>query len=175
MRKSLKQGITEYSMPLYMQDILSNHFCPNFLKMTIVYNNNSYMFYYETGIKKKVDYSKLCTREKLTLLINLMTINFENEEWLIKGDSYLLEPELIYSIGNGVEFGNLWILFYPDFRHKSFSDKLAIFAENIKDKSNSEEVGIIEQFKLAIVSEEPYKARRILEKNIDRLEFSKVV
>lgn len=162
-------------MPLYMQDILSNNFCPNFLNMTIVYSNNSYMFYYETGIKKKLDWRVLDTRDKLILLMNLMTVNFENEEWLIKGDSYLLEPELIYTLGNGVGLGNISILFYPDVRRQKFSVKLANFAEKIKNLDDSNEVNIINQFKTAVIEEEQYIARRILEKNIDRLEFSKVV
>lgn len=175
MKKSLRQSITGYDMPLYMQEILCNNYCPNFLKMTIINESSSYMFYYETGVRRKLDYRKLTTRDKLVLLMNLMTVNFENEEWLVKGESYLLEPELIYSMDNRVEYGALRILFYPDFKSQDFSVKIAIFADKIKNNNDSVECNYIEQFKNTVITGDQYKAKRLLENNIDRLEFGKVV
>ena len=175
MRKTIRQGITGYTMPMYMREILSSNLCPSFLGMTIVKEVGKYIFYYETGIRTKLDISRLQFRDKLTLLMTLMTINFENEEWLIKGDSYLIEPELIYSVDNSVEFGQVKLLFYPDFISKEFGPKLCSFADRIGASCSSEEKDILEQFKNAILTGDNYKARRVLEKNIDRLNFAKVV
>lgn len=175
MRKSLRQSITGYHMPLYLQEILSNHYCPGFLEMSIVNDNSSYMFYYETGVMKRLDYDRLDTRSKLELLLTLMTVSFENEEWLVSSDNYLIEPELIYSINNSVEYGNIGILFYPDFKGLDFEHKIAIFADKLKAGMHQEDCGCIDIFKTHMLNYDRFSARRILEKNIDRLDYEQVV
>lgn len=175
MRKSLRQSITGYRMPIYMQDILSNHYCPNFLKMTIVNNCSTYMFYYETGVMRRLEYVGLSTREKLELLRSVIAIIFENREWLIGPESYLIEPELIYSMDNSVEYGRIGLLFYPDFKGLDEAHKLALFADKLKNSANTSETDIIEQFKNAVLVNDTYRAQRILERNINRLGYVQVV
>lgn len=169
MRRTLKQGISNYHMPRYMKDILINNYCPCFLSMSIVKEDDSYMFSYDTGYSQRLDCSKLSTIEKLTLLRSIIKINYMTEDWLIKAEQYLLEPELLYSYNNSVYTDEIKLLFYPDFKNQEFKYKLAIFIDKIKDKHNRRESELFVKLKELSESGDILLLERTIEKAINRL------
>ncbi len=175
MRKSLKQTVVDCKLPMYMRDILCNGYCPSFLNMTIVSDGGRLSLYYETGARTKLNIGRLSSADKMELILTIMTMNFENEEWLISAKFYLLEPELIYSLGDRVEHGTIKLLYYPDIMERSFDIKICSFADKLFKESCTDEKQIIEQFKRHVIEGDNYMARRVLEKNIDRLKLAKVV
>lgn len=170
--KDITHEINEYHIPSYMEEILTNNYCPNFLKMSMVRENNDYVFNYQTDRFRKIDISGLTTCLKLNLLRTIISLSEKNMDWLIKADNYLLEPELIYSYNNNVNEGNIRILFYPDSNKISFDRKLSAFAEKIKNRKDRKENELIDQFKNYVEHRELNKARMFLDKNIMRLEMA---
>ena len=164
--------INEYRIPTYMEEILTNNYCPNFLKMSMLRENNDYVFNYQTDRFQRIDISSLTTCLKLCLLRTIISLGERNTEWLIKADNYLLEPELIYSYNNSVSEGNVRLLFYPDSNRISFDRKLAAFAEKIKNKRDRKENELLDQFKNYVENCELNKARMFLDKNIMRMELA---
>lgn len=58
---------------------------------------------------------------------------------------------------------------------RSFDIKICSFADKLFKESCTDEKQIIEQFKRYVIEGDNYMARRVLEKNIDRLKLAKVV
>lgn len=156
-------------MPRYMCDILVNNYCPCFLSMNIVKENDAYMFSYETGNNRKLDYSVMETIDKLILLRSIVKLNGISEDWLIKADTYLLEPKLLYSYNNSVYSDEMKFLFYPDFNKVGFGTKLMLFIDKIKDPRNRRECDLMERLKEAIDVGDYNRFDRIAEKNIARI------
>lgn len=175
MRRTLKQGISNYHMPRYMRDILVNNYCPCFLSMSIVKEDDSYMFSYDTGYSQRIDYSKLSTIEKLMLLRSIIKLNNMSEDWLIKAEQYLLEPELLYSYNNSVYTDEIKLLFYPDFKNQEFKYKLAIFIDKIKDRRNRRETELFMRLKDTAEEGDILLLERTIEKAINRLRQEKDV
>lgn len=169
MRKRLKHSISGYSMPLFMKEILSNGFCKSFLAMSITIDHDCYMFNYDTDRMSKIQINKLDICSKLLLIETLIILNSSAESWYIKGNNYLLEPELIYSIDNSVYEDDVRILFYPDFKRMDYSNKLAIFIEKLKTGSNSRECEILDKLKSYAELGDYTRVIRILDKQLLRL------
>lgn len=170
MMKMLTQEINECKLPTYMEDILTNNYCPSFLDMTMVRENENYVFNYRTGRYSRLDINKLNTYLKLVLLKSIIQVKEKNDNWLIKAENYLIEPELIYSINNNVEEGNIRILFYPDFRKLPFNQKIMLFADKIKNKKDRNEIDLIEKFKEFAKTNDWNRTKIFLDKNILRIE-----
>ena len=51
MEKEIRQSITDYKMPRYICEILCNHYAKAFLDMTIICENETYIFYTKTKYK----------------------------------------------------------------------------------------------------------------------------
>lgn len=169
MKKTLRQSICNYHMPRYMCEILANNYCPCFLSMTIVKENDSYMFSYDTGYNQKLNYNAMSTLDKLILLRSIIKLNSMSEEWLIKADSYLLEPELLYSYNNSVYSDEMKLLFYPDFNRMEFGTKLILFMDKIKNTRNRHECELFDRLKAAVEEGDYNKFDRLAEKNIGRI------
>lgn len=167
--KEIRHEINDCNLPTYIEDILTNNYCPGFLRMSMVRENNDYVFNYQTDRFNRLDISKLTTYDKMVLLRTIISLNDRNEDWLIAGDNYLIEPELIYSLNNSVEDGCVRLLFYPDFKRMTFQKKIIIFAERIKNKRNKPEVDLIDSFKNICESSDWNRTRQYLDKNILRM------
>lgn len=167
---SIKQEANECNIPNYMVEILSNHYCPNFMNMNMVKENNEYIFNYQTGRYKKLDINLLDTHLKLILLKSIVLLNERNEGWLIKAESYLIDPDLIYTINNNVNDGNVRMLFYPDARKIEFGKKISMFAEMIKNRRDKAEIEVIDKFRRIAENEDCNRMKVFLDKNILRLE-----
>lgn len=167
--KEVRSTINEYKLPTYIEDILTHNYCPNFLRMSMVREDNDYVFSYQTERFEKIDIGKLNTYDKMVLLRTIISLNDENEDWLVKAENYLLEPELVYSLNNNVEEGCIRLLFYPDFKRMTFQKKIMLFAEKIKNKRNRMEVDMIENFKSICEMSDWNRTRLYLDKNIIRM------
>lgn len=168
MKKTLKQSITGYNMPLYLTEILTKHYCERFLRMSIMRDGESYMFTYDIERFRRLEIRKLNTAEKLVLIETLIKINRENEEHLIMADCYLIEPELIYSINNMVNLDRVRLLFYPDFKRMSFQSKIKIFIDKLTDRRKANEVEVFEHIKEMVGSESTVKTLRYIGKIKER-------
>lgn len=173
MKRTLRQGINNYLMPTYMRDILINNYCPSFLSMTIVKEDDAYKFSYDTGHNKRLEMNALTTVQKLQLLRSVMKLNYTSEDWLIKAEEYLLEPELLYSYNNGVKSDDLRILFYPDFKNQEFNVKFALLIDKIKDRKNRRECEIFDKLKELSLEGDMMILERTIVKYTNRLRAEK--
>lgn len=167
---NLRHGMNGYTIPAYIEEILTHNYCPAFIRMSIVREGQSYRFSYRPGNLSKLRTQELDTYGRLMLLRSLITLNESAESYLITADNYLLEPELIYTFRDRTETDNVRILYYPDTKKMRFSAKLLLFAERIKDKTNREERELAEQFSEILNSGDLNRAKFFLDKNIMRIE-----
>lgn len=170
MEKMLRQSITNYKMPRYISEILSNNYDKFFLNMSIICEKQAYIFSYDTKNYKRLVYKSLGDYEKLRLIHSLMLINEKNKEMLIFPERYLLEPELIYSINNKTDIKNLRILFYPDINRTAFNIKLIKFINNTVNKKKIRGVDCFELIKEELGKGDYYRAKSVAEKYIQRFE-----
>ena len=168
--KELREEAIECKIPTYIEDILTHNYCPNFLRMSMVRENNDYTFSYQTERYKKLDVGKLDTYDKLVLLRTIISMRDGNEDWLIQDQNYMLDPELIYTLNNNVEEGCVRLLFYPDYKRYPFQKKLIVFAEQIKNARNKLETELIEKFKETCSLSDWNRTRMFLDKNILRMQ-----
>ena len=56
MEKDIRQSITDYRMPRYICEILCNHYAKAFLDMTIICENDTYIFSYDKKNKRRLVY-----------------------------------------------------------------------------------------------------------------------
>lgn len=111
MEKDIRQSITDYKMPRYICEILCNHYAKAFLDMTIICENDTYIFSYDKKNKRRLVYRELTEIDKLQLVQTLIMINDNNCQMLIGAERYLIEPELIYSVRNRTDYNSIGILF----------------------------------------------------------------
>ncbi len=166
----IKQGLTEFDIPRYMEEILTHNYCSSFMRMNIIKENSTYNFNYKLGNMTRLNIEELSTYEKLLLIRSIIEMSENARGYLIGGDSYLIEPELIYSVRDEVAIETLRILFYPDVKRLKLEYKLMQFAERIKNKSIKDERATFEQLRIAGECCDLNKIKLFLDKNIARAE-----
>lgn len=171
-KKWLKQEITGYHMPMYLNDILTGNYNRNFLRMSIIKDGDAYMFSYDTADLRKIKTGDMTLHEKMQLIRGIIEISEENENHLVMARKYLLEPELIYSRNNSVTKERLKLLFYPDFNEMEFEDKLILFIDRITDMRKETEVKEMEDLKEMVLKGDRLRLLRYLDKRIVRLDPS---
>ena len=171
-KKWLKQEITGYHMPMYLNDILTGNYNRNFLRMSIIKDGDAYMFSYDTADLRKIKTGDMTLHEKMQLIRGIIEISEENDNHLVMARKYLLEPELIYSRNNSVTKERLKLLFYPDFNEMEFEDKLILFIDRITDTRKETEVKEMEDLKEMVLKGDRLRLLRYLDKRIVRLDPS---
>lgn len=171
-KKWLKQEITGYHMPMYLNDILTGNYNRNFLRMSIIKDGDAYMFSYDTADLRKIKTGDMTLHEKMQLIRGIIEISEENDNHLVMARKYLLEPELIYSRNNSVTKERLKLLFYPDFNEMEFEDKLILFIDRITDMRKETEVKEMEELKEMVLKGDRLRLLRYLDKRIVRLDPS---
>lgn len=171
-KKWLKQEITGYHMPMYLNDILTGNYNRNFLRMSIIKDGDAYMFSYDTADLRKIKTGDMTLHEKMQLIRGIIEISEENDNHLVMARKYLLEPELIYSRNNSVTKERLKLLFYPDFNEMEFEDKLILFIDRITDMRKETEVKEMENLKEMVLKGDRLRLLRYLDKRIVRLDPS---
>lgn len=171
-KKWLKQEITGYHMPMYLNDILTGNYNRNFLRMSIIKDGDAYMFSYDTADLRKIKTGDMTLHEKMQLIRGIIEISEENDNHLVMARKYLLEPELIYSRNNSVTKERLKLLFYPDFNEMEFEDKLILFIDRITNMRKETEVKEMEDLKEMVLKGDRLRLLRYLDKRIVRLDPS---
>ena len=166
----IKQDMTGYRMPAYIEQILTQNYCDNFMRMSILRDNGSYSFSYKPGNLNKLDPDSMSLYDKLLLLRNLISMSESTEDHLIGSESYLLEPELVYARGKNVDIDSLRIMYYPDVKKLDFRYKIVLFADRIMNKTKKEEREMAERIREAAAPGDINRIKLFLDKAIIRLE-----
>ena len=87
--------MTDYDIPSYVEEILTENYCKNFVRMSIVKESGNYSFSYKPAGLVRLDPLNMKLYDKLLLLRNLISMSENTSDHLIGAESYLLEPELI--------------------------------------------------------------------------------
>ena len=83
----VKQDMTGYRMPAYIEEILTQNYCDNFMRMSILRDKGSYSFRYKPGNLNKLDPESMSLYDKLLLLRNLISMSESTEDHLIGSES----------------------------------------------------------------------------------------
>lgn len=166
----IKQGMTGYRMPAYVEEILIQNYCDNFMRMSIIRDKGNYSFSYKPGSLSKLDPGSMTLYDKLLLLRNLISMSESTEDHLIGSESYLLEPELVYAKGKSVDIGSIKIMYYPDVKKLDFRYKIVLFADRIMNKTIKEEREMAERIREAASPGDINRIKLFLDKAIIRLE-----
>ncbi len=168
--KRIKQDMTGYRMPAYVEEILTQNYCESFMRMSILKDKGSYSFSYKPGGLSRVDPGSMSLYDKLLLLRNLISLSETTEDHLIGSESYLLEPELVYAKGGGVDAGSLKIMYYPDMKKLDLRYKIVLFADRIMNKNIRDEREMAERIREAAEPGDMNRIKLFLDKAILRLE-----
>lgn len=166
--KEIRQSITDYKMPRYICEILCSHYAKSFLEMTIICENDTYIFSYDKKNKRRLLYRDLTEVDKLQLILTLIMINEVNRQMLIGAERYLIEPELIYAAENRTDYKSISLLFYPDTTMTPFNIKLIRIIDKIVTKNKKKALNCFELIKEELAKNELYRARSIAEKHLNR-------
>jgi len=164
-----KHGISGIKIPSYVEEILTHNYCPYFMRMSIIREDSQYKFIYRPENYRRIDIKSLDSYSRLILLREIMSICEKTSNYLIKADSFLLEPELVYIRGETIRSDRIRIMYYPDVKQMDTSHKIMQFAERIKGSSR-EEREVFDQFRRTIETGDVNRSLILLEKNIIRLE-----
>lgn len=166
----IRQELAGHRLPAYVEEILTQNYCPGFVRMSMVRESERYNFSYKPGAFRKLDYRRLSLYEKIILIRSLITLSEKNKEHLISPDTYLIEPELIYLRNNNVSADDVKLMYYPDIKMLCFRYKLVLFADRILDKRIKEEKDVADRFRQASEHGEINRMKLMLDKQIIRLE-----
>lgn len=166
----ITHGLTEHRIPAYMEEILTQNYCPSFMRMSMIRDRDSYSFSYRPGSLRRLNIQELDIYGKLVLLRSLITICRRAGEFLIGAENYLIEPELIFTENGGIGSSDIRILFYPDVKRQGLDHKLRLFAGRISAGAPREERDLIGQFAETLEGGDLNRATLFLEKNILRIE-----
>ena len=162
--------MTGYRMPAYVEEILTENYCRNFVRMSIIRDSGSYSFSYKPAGLCRIDPSSLRLYDKLLLIRNLISMSESTSDHLIEAENYLLEPELVYAKGGNVDLDSLRLLFYPDVKKLEFRYKIVLFADRILDRGSREEREMAERIREAAEPGDINRLKMFLDKALLRME-----
>lgn len=166
----IRQDMSGFTMPTYVEEILTQNYCPSFMRMSIVRDYDSYVFNYKPDAYERIDVMNLSLYDKLLLLRTLITMSENSSNYLINADNYLLEPELIYSKGNNIGINSVRLMYYPDIKKLDFRYKLVLFADRILNKDIKEEREMADSIREVAEPGDINRIKMFLDKNLLRLE-----
>lgn len=166
MEDRIRQRLIGHRLPEYMVEILTGGYAKAFIPMGILRKEDSYTFDYSLNGYQRCRANRLPTQEKFRLLEILYDMNEDNENHLISGERYLLEPELIYWRNQRIQANTVRILFYPDIKGEPFQKKWLIFIEKILDPGIPAEGRLLDQIRSLLQKQNnPFQIRKLIEKN----------
>ena len=166
----INQNMTGYRIPAYVEEILTENYCKNFVRMSIIKDSGKYSFSYKPAGLSRLDPSSMGLYEKLLLIRNLISMSETASDHLIEAESYLIEPELVYSKGGNVDINSLRLLYYPDIKKLEFRYKIVLFADRILNRNIREEREMAERIRSAAEPGDLNRLKMFLDKTILRLE-----
>lgn len=168
--ENIRHELAGYRLPAYVEEILTHNYCPGFMRMSMIREKEKYQFCYRPGAYKKLEHGNMGLYEKMILIKSLITISEMNKEHLIRPETYLLEPELIYLKDRNVDSNDVKIMYYPDVKSLSFRYKLVLFADRILEKKVKDEKDALDQLRQSSESGDLNRMKLMLDKQIMRLE-----
>lgn len=168
--EKIRQNMSGYKMPSYIEEILTQNYCSSFIRMSIVSDSGRYLFSYRPENYSRIDPAEMSLYDKLLLLRNLISMSEISADHLIGAENYLLEPELVYTKDQNVDIGSLKIMYYPDIKKLDFRYKIVLFADRILNKDFREEREMAEKIREAAEPGDMNRIKLFLDKNILRLE-----
>ena len=168
----IRQEMAGYRMPAYVEEILTQNYCPGFMRMSIIRENDRYAFSYKTDSFSRLDASGMRLYDKLMLIRNLISMSENNSDHLINAENYLLEPELIYMRSGRVDLASLRLMYYPDVKRLDFRYKIVLFADRIMNKEIREEREMAERIRESAEPGDMNRIKMFLDKAILRIENS---
>lgn len=166
----IKQDITGYRMPAYVEEILTENYCRSFVRMSIIRDSGNYSFSYKPAGLRRLNPAGLNLYDKILLIRNLISMSENTSDHLIGAENYLIEPELVYAKGGNVDIGSLRLLYYPDIKKLEFRYKIVLFADRILNKSIREEREMAERIRSAAEPGDMNRLKMFLDKTLLRLE-----
>ena len=168
----IRQEMAGYRMPAYVEEILTQNYCPGFMRMSIIRENDRYAFSYKTDSFSRLDASGMRLYDKLMLIRNLISMSENNSDHLINAENYLLEPELKYMRSGRVDLASLRLMYYPDVKRLDFRYKIVLFADRIMNKEIREEREMAERIRESAEPGDMNRIKMFLDKAILRIENS---
>lgn len=159
-----------FRMPAYVEEILTQNYCKNFIRMTIVRESGRYSFNYKPENYTRINAGSMKLHDKLLLIRNLIGLIEDGEDHLIRPESYLIEPELVYQKESRVDAGSIKLMFYPDAKKLDLRFKIVLFSDRILDKNVREEREMAEKIRSAAEPGDINRIKLFLDKNILRIE-----
>ncbi|MBR0379361.1 MAG: hypothetical protein IJH62_02240 [Mogibacterium sp.] len=166
----IRQNMAGYRMPAYVEEILTQNYCPGFMRMSIIREEDRYAFSYKTDSFAKLDPSGMRLYDKLLLIRNLISMCETNSDHLISAESYLIEPELVYARCGRTDIENLRLMYYPDVKRLDFRYKIVIFADRIMNREIREEREMAARIREAAEPGDINRIKMFLEKTLSRME-----
>ena len=166
----IRQDMAGYRMPVYVEEILTQNYCPGFMRMSIVRDEDRYAFSYKTDSFARLDASGMRLYDKLLLIRNLIEMSESNSDHLINAETYLIEPELLYARRGRVDAGSLKLMYYPDVKMLDFRYKLVLFADRIMNKEIKEEREMAARIREAAEPGDINRIKMFLDKCMSRME-----
>lgn len=166
----MRQNMTGYRMPAYIEEILTENYCRNFMRMSIVKESDRYLFNYKPESYVKLDPYSMNLYDKLLLLRNLISMIENNDDHLISPETYLIEPELVYVNGGRVDAESLKLMYYPDIKKLDLRYKIVLFADRIMNKNLKEEREMAEKIREVSEAEDINRIKLFLDRNILKIE-----
>lgn len=168
----IRQEMAGYRMPAYVEEILTQNYCPGFMRMSIIRENDRYAFSYKTDSFSRLDASGMRLYDKLMLIRNMISMSENNSDHLINAENYLLEPELIYMRSGRVDLASLRLMYYPDVKRLDFRYKIVLFSDRIMNKEIREEREMAERIRESAEPGDMNRIKMFLDKAILRIENS---
>ena len=166
----IRQNMAGYRMPAYVEEILTQNYCPGFMRMSIIREDDRYSFSYKTDSFARLDTSGLRLYDKLLLIRNMINMSESNSDHLIRSDTYLIEPELVYARNGSVDAGSLRLMYYPDVKMLDFRYKIVLFADRIMNREIREEREMAARIREAAEPGDINRIRMFLDKCMSRME-----
>lgn len=166
----IRQDMSGYRIPSYVEEILTENYCMSFMRMSIVKERDTYSFSYKPDCFERLETADMKLYDKLILIRNLIGISECASDHLIDPENYLLEPELVYAKNGRPEKGKLRLMFYPDVRKLDLRFKIVVFADRIMNKEIREEREMAEHIREAAEPGDMNRIKLFLDKSILRLE-----
>ncbi len=166
----IRQNMAGYRMPSYVEEILTQNYCPGFMRMSIIREEDRYAFSYKTDSFARLDPPRMRLYDKLLLVRNLISMSETSSDHLINAESYLIEPELVYARRGRVDIDSLRLMYYPDVKMLDFRYKIVIFADRIMSREIREEREMAARIREAAEAGDVNRIKMFLDKTLSRME-----
>ncbi|MBR0373526.1 MAG: hypothetical protein IJH91_03230 [Mogibacterium sp.] len=164
MSKQLRKTIRDCTIPEYMIDILTGGFCDCFLRMSILHENRTYVFSYDTSYYDGISMKDLSPQELLELTNTLIKIKTTCENHLISAEDFMIEPACLWKRSGMAICVGLRLAFVPDPSRRPFCEKLLAIMERLRYDSGSGEDELLNRAREELKRGDLRRAEALLER-----------